>query len=170
LNWAGFLFIVINMEYDFHYTTNLCYLLNDKNQVLLIMKKKGFGQGRWNGPGGKIKENESLEQAVIREVEEETGYQPLNPINLGFIEFIWPHKPENNQRCHIFLTKEFGGELKESEESLPQWWEIEKIPFDDMWPDDIYWLKDALAGKETKYRFFFDENNGYLNHEIITTK
>ncbi|MBN1326310.1 8-oxo-dGTP diphosphatase [Candidatus Falkowbacteria bacterium] len=155
------------MTYKFNYNVNLCYLLNDKNQVLLIMKKRGFGVGKWNGPGGKIKQNETPEQAAIREVEEETGYKPSNLLNLGFIEFIWPHKEENNQVCHIFITKNFAGELKESDECLPQWWNIDKIPLEKMWPDDIYWLRDALAGKETKYRFFFDENNEYLKHESL---
>ncbi|MCX6743779.1 MAG: hypothetical protein NT116_06140, partial [Candidatus Parcubacteria bacterium] len=61
----------------------------------------------------------------------------------------------------------FVGELKESEESMPQWWEITKIPYDQMWPDDIYWLPEALAGQEIKYRFFFDENNNYFKHEKI---
>lgn len=155
------------MSYSFNYTTNLCYLINPQNQVLLIMKKKGFGQGRWNGPGGKVKPGETPEQATIREVGEETGFKPTNLINLGYIEFIWPHKPENNQVCHIFITKNFSGQLCECEECLPQWWDIDKIPLDQMWPDDIYWLQDALAGKKIKYRFFFDENNNYLKHEKL---
>jgi len=156
------------MDYIFSYTTNLCYLIDDQNQVLLIMKKKGLGQGKWNGPGGKVKDDENIEQAVMREVEEETGYKPIKPKHLGYIEFIWPNnKNENNQHCDIFLTHEFEGEIKESDESLPQWWEIDKIPYDRMWPDDIYWLPEALAGQEIKYRFFFDENNNYLKHEKI---
>ncbi|HDQ23141.1 MAG TPA: 8-oxo-dGTP diphosphatase [Candidatus Uhrbacteria bacterium] len=152
------------MGYKFNYLTNLCYLLNDQNQVLLIMKKKGFGAGRWNGPGGKVKAGETPKQAAVREVEEETGYKPINLINLGFIEFIWPHQPENNQVCYIFITKKFSGELCESEECLPQWWDIDKIPLEQMWPDDVYWLPNALQGEKTLYRFFFDENNNYLKH------
>ena len=155
------------MIYSFSYLTNLCYLLNNQGQVLLIMKKKGFGQGKWNGPGGKVKAGETPEQAAIREVEEETGYQPTNLQNLGYIEFIWPHKKGNNQVCHIYITKEFTGGLKESDECLPQWWDIAKIPLAQMWPDDFYWLKDALAGQETKYRFFFDEDNNYLKHQAL---
>lgn len=155
------------MSYKFNYLTNLCYLLNEQNQVLLIMKKKGFGAGRWNGPGGKVKDGETPEQAAIREVKEETGYTPTNLTHLGFIEFVWVGQEQNNQVCHIYISKKFTGQLTESEESLPQWWEIDKIPLDQMWPDDVYWLKDALAGKKTKYRFYFNKNNYYLNHEKI---
>jgi len=131
------------------------------------MKKKGFGQGKWNGPGGKVNEGELIEQAAIREVEEETGLKPIKPKNLGYLEFIWENNPENNQRCHIFRTKEFEGIMCESEECLPKWWDIEKIPFKQMWEDDIYWLKDALAGQEIKYRFYFDKNNKIIKHEKI---
>lgn len=131
------------------------------------MKKKGFGQGHWNGPGGKIKPGETPEQATIREVQEETDLTPLAPQNLGYIEFIWEHKPENNQVCYIFLGKKFSGELQECEECRPQWWDINKIPYDLMWPDDIYWLPKALQGKKIKYRFFFDEKNAYLKHERL---
>ncbi|MBD3360010.1 MAG: NUDIX domain-containing protein [Candidatus Buchananbacteria bacterium] len=155
------------MKHQFNYLTNLCYLLNEQNQVLLIMKKKGFGQGKWNGPGGKVKKNETPEQAAIREVKEETGYQPKKLQHLGYIEFIWVGKEANNQICHIFITKNYDGRLIETEECLPQWWNIDKIPLDQMWEDDQYWLKDALQGRKTKYRFFFDKNNKYLKHEKI---
>ena len=131
------------------------------------MKKKGFGQGKWNGPGGKVQNGELLEAAAIREVEEETGYKMIKPKHLGYNEFVWVGKEENNQRCHIFLTKEFTGDLRECEECLPQWWDIDKIPLDQMWEDDVYWLKDALHGQEIKYRFYFDENNKYLKHHAL---
>ena len=36
------------------------------------MKKRGFGEGRWNGYGGKIKEGETIEESAIREIEEES--------------------------------------------------------------------------------------------------
>ena len=35
-------------------------------QVLLGMKKRGFGKGRWNGFGGKVHQGESIEKAAIR--------------------------------------------------------------------------------------------------------
>jgi hypothetical protein len=35
--------------------TTHVFLFNSKNQVLLGMKKRGFGEGKWNGFGGKNK-------------------------------------------------------------------------------------------------------------------
>jgi len=54
---------------------NLCYLINNQGEVLLQFKRRGFGVGKWNGPGGKVETGEELEQAVIREVKEETGLE-----------------------------------------------------------------------------------------------
>ena len=48
----------------------LCFLTNN-DKILLAMKKRGFGVGKWNGVGGKIKKEESIEQAVQRETKEE---------------------------------------------------------------------------------------------------
>jgi 8-oxo-dGTP pyrophosphatase MutT (NUDIX family) len=37
------------------------------------MKKRGFGEGRWNGVGGKVEPGESIEAALIREAKEEVN-------------------------------------------------------------------------------------------------
>ena len=36
-------------------------------QVLLAMKKRGFGAGRWNGVGGKVHAGESVAETAVRE-------------------------------------------------------------------------------------------------------
>lgn len=46
------------------------------DELLLAMKKRGFGKGKWNGVGGKLEAGETLEQALIRETVEETGVRP----------------------------------------------------------------------------------------------
>ena len=50
----------------------LVYLFKE-NRILLAMKKRGFGEGKWNGPGGKILGHETPKEAAIREVMEEIG-------------------------------------------------------------------------------------------------
>jgi len=156
-----------NMKYNFNRTVNLCYVLNKDDEVLLIYKKRGFGTDKWNGPGGKVKDGEDVEQSAIREVAEETGIKPLNLRNMGFIEFIWKNKEDWNQKCYLYLTKEFGGKITESDECLPKWFKINEIPFDKMWEDDKYWLLDLLSGKEIYKRFFFDKDNKIADFENI---
>lgn len=41
-------------------------LVHDATKVLLGMKKRGFGVGRWNGFGGKVEPNETIEEAAKR--------------------------------------------------------------------------------------------------------
>ena len=48
------------------------YFIRD-NKVLLGLKKRGFGRGKYNGFGGKPKEGESVEETALREAREETG-------------------------------------------------------------------------------------------------
>ncbi|MFA6382649.1 MAG: 8-oxo-dGTP diphosphatase [Candidatus Buchananbacteria bacterium] len=155
-------------DYPVQKLTNLCYVINEQSEVLLIMKKRGFGAGKWNGPGGKVKTDESPKAAAIREVKEEVGLDIKNLTELGFIEFIWPdHLIDYNQRCHIYLTKEFSGEPRESDECRPAWFALDQIPYDQMWDDDKYWYPEALAGKAVKKRFFLNENNKIIKYEDI---
>lgn len=41
-------------------------LVHQKDRILLAMKKKGFGKGKFNGFGGKVQKNESVYEAAIR--------------------------------------------------------------------------------------------------------
>jgi 8-oxo-dGTP diphosphatase len=56
----------------FRYT--ICFIKRD-NQILLLNRIKPPEMGKWNGVGGKIEENETATDSVIRETFEETGIQ-----------------------------------------------------------------------------------------------
>jgi 8-oxo-dGTP diphosphatase/2-hydroxy-dATP diphosphatase len=49
------------------------------DQILLGLKKRGFGKGNWIGIGGKQETEEIIEQTAGREFAEETGTK-LNTI------------------------------------------------------------------------------------------
>lgn len=142
----------------------LC-IVCENNRVLLGLKKRGFGAGRWNGFGGKLHDGETIEKATRRELTEEAGITALDLNKLGVLEFSWEGKPEILE-VHIFKVNEFSGEPKESEEMKPQWFEINQIPFDLMWPDDRYWLPLFLENKKFKGRFLFGENDVVQSHYL----
>jgi 8-oxo-dGTP diphosphatase len=60
------------------------------DRLLLIKRGRPPGEGRWSLPGGHVEEDESLEDAVRREVSEETGLD-VEPTGLvGTAERIGP--------------------------------------------------------------------------------
>ena len=132
----------------------LCMVFN-KEEILLGMKKRGFGVGRWNGFGGKIEDNETIEEGAIRELKEEAGIIPTKMKKIGILEFSFQDDPKILE-THIFKIYEFTGEPSESEEMKPQWFKFENIPFLQMWSDDIYWFPYLMNETLFKGSFLFD--------------
>lgn len=132
----------------------LCLVIKD-GRVLLGMKKRGFGAGRWNGFGGKVMEGERIEDAAVREMREESGVEVKNIKEVGVLEFIFPDKSQPIHEVHIYTSGEFEGAPSESEEMRPQWFAFDEVPYDEMWPDDRFWLPLVLAGKKISGRFEF---------------
>jgi 8-oxo-dGTP pyrophosphatase MutT (NUDIX family) len=146
--------------------TNLCYLLRP-GEVLLAMKKRGFGAGKWNGPGGKAMPGESPIEALVREVREEIGVTVRSPEDRGAIEFIYAGKPEWTTRCRIFASRDFVGEPVESEEMRPKWFPLHDIPYEAMWESDGIWFPQFLAGKSVSYRVYFNDDVRVTHHESL---
>lgn len=142
----------------------LC-IIHQHPRILLGMKKRGFGEGRWNGFGGKVNEGESIEEAAKRELEEEAGVIVSEIEHMGVLDFLWKGKPEILE-VNIFKANDFEGEPTESEEMRPQWFHIDEIPFMEMWPDDRYWFPLFLKNRKFKGRFIFDESDNILEYEL----
>lgn len=138
-------------------------------QVLLAMKKRGFGVGRWNGAGGKFdpaKGDRSILDTALREVKEEISIEMKDPEKMGLFRFRFKNKQEWDQDVSLFCCKEWLGEPKESEEMRPSWFYFEDIPYESMWPDDKHWLPHVIAGKKVEADFLFGDNDEILEHRI----
>ena len=131
------------------------------NRVLLIRKKRGLGAGMINGPGGKLEPNESILACAIREVEEEVGVTPLDLSKRGELRFQFVDGYAIH--VHIFVARDFKGQLCETEEAAPIWFEEDAIPYDEMWEDDRLWLPHALSGGSVRGQFIFDDQE-MLDH------
>ena|SRR5581483_10339194 len=111
-------------------------IITENNQILLMQREKE-GQTYYTLVGGRVNSNESIEQAVVREVKEETG---LDVIRASLV-FIEEHpKPYNEQYtflCEVAPHKDIGLHAA-SEEALlnrvginihtPVWIELRHFP------------------------------------------
>lgn len=136
------------------------------DRVLLGMKKRGFGAGRWNGFGGKLLPGESVEVAARREMTEECGIHITAMEPAGRLEFRFAEKPEGVLDVHVFRVLSYTGEPVETEEMQPQWFPLDAIPFDAMWPDDRYWIPLFLAGKYFQGSFLFGPEDTLLEMKL----
>jgi 8-oxo-dGTP diphosphatase len=117
-------------------------------EVLLGLKKRGFGAGRWVGLGGHVEDGEEPAAAAVREVAEESGLvvAPSALRHGASLNFVFPARPAWDQITEVFITSRFRGKPAESDEVVPRWFTADRLPFDGMWDDAKYWLPVVLAG------------------------
>jgi 8-oxo-dGTP diphosphatase len=94
-------------------------ILRNDNKVLLAQRPKPKPyQGWWEFPGGKVENNESLEQALKRELKEELG------INIdGCSPWIIRHHSYEHAsvRLHFFLVSQWSGDVIPQENQNIKW-------------------------------------------------
>lgn len=96
--------------------TVLC-LIRDGDRYLLQDRAKGDWTG-YTLPGGHIESGESIVDAVVREMKEETGLDVRSPRLCGVKQF-----PIEGGRYVVFLftADDFSGELTSSDEGKMHW-------------------------------------------------
>lgn len=142
-------------------------ILRKGDQILLAMKKRGFGEGLWNGVGGKIEKSETVEQALIRECQEEIGVTPTSYVAVAELDFIQDADVDPwHMYVYAYIADEWEGEPTESEEMAPAWYSTNDIPYAEMWQDDPHWLPLVLAGNTVKGTFTFDVNDNLTAHNV----
>ena len=118
-------------------------IIRKGNQILMLDRKKfPFG---WACPAGHIDEGESPEQAIEREIKEETGLDIKNfrPLIHEFVEWNECSKGKRGHDWYVFEADDFEGELKmnEAEEKNLAWKTTEEIrgaELEEVWQ---YWFK-----------------------------
>lgn len=139
----------------------LVFLLNESSRMILLgQKKRGFGEGKIVGIGGKVEKGETTKAAARREAFEEIGVS-IDQEDLrerGTIYFKFPSKPSWNQDVHLFTAITWTGTATESSEINPSWVPFDNIPYPKMWDDARYWLPKLLQGETLRAEIVFAED------------
>ena len=130
---------LIDNEFPYTYIDNIRYisrgiLINDKNEVALN-KLHGFdmfgSRDYYETPGGGKKDNETQEEALYREMKEETGYEVEIIEELGMVDDYYNLIHRNNKN-HYYLCKplRFIGKSLEDYETIMierlEWIDLDK--------------------------------------------
>lgn len=110
----------------------------DRSKVLILLRRDVY---MWVFPGGGVDKDETPENAIKREVLEETGLQ------VKIVKKIGVYTPLNGLSCltHVFECREVGGKITTTNESRA----VKFCAIDDL-PRDFFfihkeWLQDALS-------------------------
>ncbi|KAI5735453.1 hypothetical protein M8J77_018526 [Diaphorina citri] len=133
--------------------------------ILLGMKKRGFGAGKWNGFGGKVEPGETILEGAKRELQEECHLKSDSLREVGLLEFEFKNDPVLLE-THVFTSDQFEGQPTETEEMRPQWFTVDSIPYDQMWLDDKYWLPLLIRGDRFKGYFLFEGQEKILKYDL----
>lgn len=142
----------------------LCFLTRERDgvrQVLLGLKKTGFGRGKVVGLGGHVEQGETDEEAACREVQEEAGVvvRQEDLRDAGVVTFDFPSRPEWNMSTRLFVTARWSGEPAESAEILPEWFDVGALPVEQMWQDAAHWLPLVLNGSVLRLTVVLNPDN-----------
>ena len=113
-----------------------------RGKRILLVEHQLFGRDFFNLPGGGIEENETPEEAALRELEEECQVKGtlIRPLTIEF-------KPDLESRVYTFL-------VEIPEDSVPQKGIDPELPANEQSIVDVKWMRlDEIAERDRAYLF-----------------
>ncbi len=111
---------------------------------------------------------ENPEDCAIRETLEETGLTVKKLERVGVLNFY-----KNGQRevpdwtVYVFLTQDFEGKPKDGREGVLKWFDVDSLPYEEMWEDDRFWCRRALDRGEFEGWFYFSGDfEKLIDHKV----
>jgi len=89
----------------------LLALVNEKNEVLISLRKnKKKYDGFWEYPGGKVEEDETLEQAIVREIKEEINLE-ISKNCIAPLTFAVDKYGESETVLFLYICRKWEGSI-----------------------------------------------------------
>ena len=105
-------------------------IIHQNNKILATQRGYGDYKGWWEFPGGKMEEEETEEQAIVREIREELDVEIVVEKKVCTVEYDYP---QFHLKMHCFWCSIAQGVLHLKEHQSAQWLAKEE------W-ESVYWL------------------------------
>jgi 8-oxo-dGTP diphosphatase len=131
-------------------------IILDGDQILLEKRKNSPGKGKWAVPGGLVELGENVEQAIIREVKEETGLEVDEPRLVDVVNYVSLGEKGAVMYHYViidYLVTVKSGKLKAASDADALKW----VPFNEV---DEYDLTES-------FRQFFQRNRQKLENASL---
>jgi len=145
----------------------LCYVKHDNKTLMIhrIRKVNDMHQGKWNGLGGKLEPGESPEECAIREINEESGLNVINPLMKGVLTFP-AFDGFEDWYVYVFVVRQYEGSLIDSSEGILSWIPDSDLLDLNLWDGDRIFLPlleqpGFFSGK------FIYRNGRLIDHQVI---
>ena len=134
--------------------TVLAYIQRNNQYLLLFRNKKknDINEGKWIGVGGHVEKGETPEDALVREIKEETNLDVLSYSKRGIVYFI---NNDISEAMHLYVVDQVKGSIRECDEGELQYIDIDKMDELPMWEGDKIFLQ------------YLKENRPYFELELI---
>ena len=142
--------------------TVLAYIEKDDSFLMLYRNKKkhDINANKWIGVGGHLEPSETKEQALYREIKEETGLDVIEYQYRGLIHFNYG---ELSEMMHLYIVTKVNGELTECDEGTLQYVPKNEILNLPIWEGDRIFLKKLLSNEP-----YFELELNYVNDKLVS--